>query len=345
MELLLGIVSLLVTVVGIPLAYFFGRRNRQRPDLRASTDFDQVMAPLSFAGGLSLTWRGRSLTQVSRTNIAFWNHRGDMVRGVDIVASDRLRVEVADDDEILQVRIGSFSREQIGLTLDGGDVKFDFLDAGDGGVLEVLHIGDEPARIAGTVRGAKVRTAVASDLSPRGRSARVLPARMRLFSGPGRGQRIFWTGNLILALVGIGLAVSFMFTRLNRTPMLVERSGYDLGSIEGQAEFAQRVASQGEAASDPTFIVLFIVMSLFYVALLIIASLRLLKSLRAAEPASIFAFDEDGAGGASITEQEAKTTQGRGEVVNVSGGTVLRNEGGRWVIQRRSDSSGRSKEI
>lgn len=339
MELLLGIVSLTVTVVGIPLAYFFGRRNRQRPDLRTSVDFDQVMAPLSFAGGLSLTWNGRSLTQLSRTNIAFWNHRGDMVVGTDIVSSDRLRIEVGDDDEILQVRIGSFSREQIGLALDGGDVKFDFLDAGDGGVLEVLHLGDEPARMAGTLRGAKVRATVASDLSPRGRNARNLPVRKRLFSGPGKGQRIFWTGDLVLALVGTALAVVFAWDVLARNPKLVDGARYDLGSIGGQAEFARRVTQEGAAATNPLVLILFAAAALFYVALLVLASLRLRKALRSVEPVSIFALDADGGGDEPPLGQGARTTTGRNEVVNVTGERILRKINGHWVVESGSGVS------
>src|SRR5690606_22455229 len=59
----LGVGGLLLGVIGIPLAFFVGRRNRQQPDLRLVTDFDQIVAPSDFAAGgeIKLAWAGLPL--------------------------------------------------------------------------------------------------------------------------------------------------------------------------------------------------------------------------------------------------------------------------------------------
>lgn len=321
----LGIAGLVIGLVGIPLAFWAGRRNRQRPDLRASTDFDQVMAPLSFAGGLRLTWKKRSLTQVSRTNIAVWNHRGDTVRGDDIVEADPLRIAVADDDEILQVRIASFSREQNQMVVDGKAISFDFLDARDGAVLEVLHLGDAPARIVGTVRGAKIRNASQVDLSPAARTTRRLPVRKRFFApGPGRMRRLFTAANVLLILIGLGLVAVFIAMLSSRLPMLVEPTAYDLGTLQGQADFASRVRKIGL----PTQSLLDVWLPLAGIIVVWLAAggysvWRLVSTMRSVAPAEIFAFDTDGPESAA-SEIAATTSEGRDAVVNVRGEIIIR---------------------
>lgn len=343
----LGVLS----VVGIPLAFIWGRRNRQKPDLRSSTDFDQVMAPLSFAGGLRLTWNGRSLEQVSRTNIALWNERGDTVRGGDIVPADKLRIAVADDDEILQVRVASFSREQVQLAVEGAEVSFDFLDENDGGVLEVLHRGDKPAALKGTIRGAKIRAVADSDLSPSARTASRLPAAKRFFApGPGRSLRFLWAANLILGLVALG-GIAFLLSQVfGRLPMLVNPGAYDLSTVEGQADFAKRVFDSGQGSQlIGETLPLYIIMATVIVVMLALITWRLLRSMRSIAPTTIFAISADGPEdatknversapdpGATPSRVEAEPDSAR-PVVNVRGTSFFKIDRGRLV---RFDSGG-----
>jgi hypothetical protein len=287
----LSISGLIVGVVGIPVAFVVGRRNRQRPDLRVVTDFDQIVAPGDFAGGgeIKLAWAGRPLEEVSRTNIAFWNHRGDHVSGDDVLPADPLRIEVDDDDEILQVRVVSFSTPQNALAVVGTDIKFDYLDPGDGGVLEVLHKGESPARIVGTIPGARIRISRPGDLSPRGRAN----ARRR------RLRRMFWTAgrrSRPLALVALSAlsVIALCIVGLiwfSREPALVAPGAYDLTSIAGQAEYARQISNRGAVGRFEVvmFVSLVVTYSLFFI---VSVGLVLFRS-RAAVPSHIVQNDAD----------------------------------------------------
>ena len=101
-------------------------------------------------------------TQVPRlisSTIWIWNAGKKTVKGKDIVAHDPLRVCFS--GEVLNVRIKKVSRKVVRITADtSGETAntirygFEFLDPGDGGVLEVLHTGSAKAPdITGTIIG------------------------------------------------------------------------------------------------------------------------------------------------------------------------------------------------
>ena len=81
------------------------------------------------------------------------------MKGEEIVAHDPLRLRFGGD--ILNVRIRKVSREVLRIRADtSGEIgqtvycSFEFLDPGDGGVLEVLHTGSaEAPECTGTIMG------------------------------------------------------------------------------------------------------------------------------------------------------------------------------------------------
>lgn len=247
----LGISGLILGVVGIPLAFIVGRRNRQRPDLRVVSDFNQIAAPGDFAG-VKLAWKGQPLEQVSRTSLAFWNHRGDHVEGSSILDSDPLRIEVEPDDSILHVRLVTHSRDQNALQYHDGRVTFDFLDAGDGGVLEVLHWGDAPAWLEGTIRGSKIRWIRFADLGPRGRAKARTPRFRRVFSlGDNRALRLISIAAFLLGVAVLVLGLIYVNVSI-REPDLVPPDDYKLTTLEGQSEFAREIQREGIYNPNPT---------------------------------------------------------------------------------------------
>src|SRR4051812_35164037 len=114
---IIAIVGLVVALAGIPIAFILARRTRLRPQLRYCIDFDVILNAEDnlFDRDLHMTLGTRQINSISRTRIAFWNHRGDPIRKLDILASDPLRVQLKDGDEGLQARTLSVSRTQIGL--------------------------------------------------------------------------------------------------------------------------------------------------------------------------------------------------------------------------------------
>lgn len=292
----LGIAGLVIGLVGIPLAFIVGRRNRQVPDLRVVTDFNRIVAPGDFAG-VKLAWEGQPLEQVSRTTLAFWNQRGDHVSGDSVLVSDPLRIELDANDSVLQVRLVAYSREQNALRVEGDALHFDFLDGGDGGVFEVLHCGDKPARIVGTIPGAKISEGQRGDLSAEGR-AKLRTARIRRIVGfEGRRPLRFLTiSTVVIVVVLVGAALLTWMT-LTREPELVALGPYDLTTIDGQADFSKEVQRVGGATQSSNLVLLFGIVVIYSFGLLMVVGTLISRS-RSIVPKSVVQHDADAKGSA-----------------------------------------------
>ncbi|MFC9919158.1 hypothetical protein [Agromyces binzhouensis] len=289
--------GILLFVVGIPVAFWAGRRNRQVPDLRRATDFDRL-GPLEhhFGAGVAATFEGRPIASISRTFLAFWNERGDHVEGSSILATDPLRIEVSDNDEVLQARVVAQSRSQIGLKVDEVDdthrLEFDFLDPGDGGVIEVLHTGNSGARIVGTIPGARLGEIRRAALNRGARAAVRAPrlGRPQFLAPPGR-RRMARLVVLAFTALGMLLASAYLAFTYVRVPVLVDASAYDLDSISGQLDFAREVRDHG--GFEWWAPILPLAPALFALIILVLAIRRLYRTTTAVIPRSIVEVDFD----------------------------------------------------
>lgn len=108
---------------------------------------------------IKILYRETAIPRLTASTVWFWNSGNKTVRRTDIVASDPLRFSF--DGEVLNVRIRTVSRESVQIKADiseeGEDsvrFGFEFLDPGDGGVLDVLHGGSaEAPECNGTIIG------------------------------------------------------------------------------------------------------------------------------------------------------------------------------------------------
>lgn len=260
---ILGVLGLLVALVALPLTYVWGRRSRQKPELRHVVDFDVLMsADEDIARApLQITYGDQEINRVSRTYVALWNHRGDTVRRTDIVDSDRLRVHLQDDDVALQAGVISASRKQcaVDVALDEEDrqsiyLTFDFLDEGDGFIVEIIHQGSTAGEVAGTVRGAAVVDKGTGDLTGSALDAVQQGWRRRVWSRLGRRRLVPLVATAVVAL-GLSVAV-ILIDKPWREPSLVSPAAYKLTTLDGQREFAQQVRERG-STGPLTWVLLF----------------------------------------------------------------------------------------
>jgi hypothetical protein len=247
----LGIAALIISIIGIPIAFFLARRTRQRPDLRYMIDFDVILNPSDrlFDQGLYMTLGNDKIDCISRTRIAIWNQRGDTIRKSDILGTDPLRLQFNENDKPLQSRVISASREQIGLaTVDSVYqsavlIDFDFLDAGDGGVLEIIHQGTVKPTVIGTLRGSTVRARGSTSLSPDVLTRIGQKSAIRRWRNNKRPAKIYaiivGTGTLIL----LGLAI-WIFSSSGQEPSHLVNAGlYNLHTAKGQISFANAITN------------------------------------------------------------------------------------------------------
>ena len=114
-----------------------------------------------FPIGTEVRYRGTPVPRITSSTVWIWNEGKKTVRGADVVEPLQLRF----GGEVLNVRIRTVSREAVKFAVatptDTSEEArrivyfgFEFLDPGDGGVLEVLHTGSaEAPEFTGTIIG------------------------------------------------------------------------------------------------------------------------------------------------------------------------------------------------
>lgn len=107
-------------------------------------------------------YNGISIPRLTKSIVILWNNGENTVNGEDIVAKDPLRFHVGDDGQILSILILKSSRavnDFSFLSTRSAEANeevftFNFLDANDGVVVEILHTStDRKPRIKGTLKG------------------------------------------------------------------------------------------------------------------------------------------------------------------------------------------------
>lgn len=217
LEMWLGLISLLVAVVGIPLAWFFGRRAKQKPDFRYAIDQEEVISPEDALkrGGLQVTFRGVILERLCRSYVAVWNASGDTIRGSDIAISDPLRVELPASDNVLSARIVSASREEIAATVapdtasrEFVELGFNYLNPGDGYVVEILHEKNAEPKFWGVPMGATLRQVKAVNLGNKARARARMGYWTRL-RDVYSGKRLLSAVILVVSYIGLLVSVAW----------------------------------------------------------------------------------------------------------------------------------------
>jgi hypothetical protein len=231
LEMWLGLISLVVAVVGIPLAWFFGRRAKQKPDFRYAIDQEELISPEDALkkGGLEVRFRDVVLERLCRSYVAIWNQGGDTIRGTDIASSDRLRVELPASDTVLSARVVSVSRDEIVPSVEPNDeapqfvkLGFSYLNPGDGYVVEILHEKNASPKFSGTPMGATLRQVKSVNLGNNGRSRSQMTF-WRRFRDTYSGPRMFPVVSLLILFVVflVGSVLVLMFPpspNASRTP-------------------------------------------------------------------------------------------------------------------------------
>ncbi|MCD5421381.1 hypothetical protein LRS71_17755 [Rhodococcus pyridinivorans] len=288
--IVLGWASVVLALVAIPLTWFLARRGRQRPDLQSATDFDVIIkSEDGILDRLHMDFDGEKIRSVSRTRIALWNARGDTVRGSDILPADKLRLQLDSDDLALHVRLVAMSREQIGAgcEVDANDptaavVFFDFLDASDGFIVELLHQKPVQAKLVGTIRGAVVSGPKGALLSP---PALDLVAKRWFSRIKSKVLRLLLVCFAAFTL-GLGAITAILIFRAQtRKPTLVDASDFDLSTLEGQRLFTNAV-SAAENTNFP-FLLLIIGVGFFFILTSVVLAVIVKAFLVAVIPRSI----------------------------------------------------------
>lgn len=158
-----GWVGSLIGITGIVAAVATYLLTRRRMIIAYRTRGAQLLGTVEaeLPSEVTVHYRGKDVPRLTRSIVVFWNDGERTINYADVVHSDPLRLDAGDGAEILSTSLVKSSRDVIQLGCHANPncphealLSFEFLDAKDGGVIEILHTGKRRhLKLLGTVRG------------------------------------------------------------------------------------------------------------------------------------------------------------------------------------------------
>lgn len=156
----LTVVSLAVGVLGVVLTI---RSTRAKRPTWSIHSHNLINASAGAFPRLDIRYGDRRAENLTVSRIAFWNGGTETIGGQDIAEADPLRLVASRRAELLDVGViaanSQASRFAVG-AVEGGKaarLAFDFLDRGQGAVLQAVHTGatSDDLHVEGTIKGAR----------------------------------------------------------------------------------------------------------------------------------------------------------------------------------------------
>jgi hypothetical protein len=272
----LVIVSLLG---GSLISLYFYRKALQRQEISYACDHDRLVWSRPAASKIELLYEGRHLRDPHRVLYYIWNSGNCSIEGQKISACDPLRLS-AQDIEVLNASVVRTTREALQAravqrlpneTLIG----FDFLDPGDGFVIEVVYddprakpLGFNVLEFLGTIKGIK-ESPKQRDLTFESKTLRLVGQSTAIFASFAiclllLGFQIYDIVNtspwflllpkiltsLVLIIASIGMIVALTLTvRATRVPIKLKPPGESNRSPKSHEELIEQVATENERLS------------------------------------------------------------------------------------------------
>lgn len=150
--------AILAIVVGAILAWWFARGPQLVMQVSGST---LVSTPSDHR--VTVLYKDLAVPRVTQSLVWIWREGRGTIKGADIVSADPVVLHVPKGDQVLDAAVLAQSRDTNGVCVavepgerpSGVKVSFDYLDARQGAVIEILHTGEAPDTIepTGTVMG------------------------------------------------------------------------------------------------------------------------------------------------------------------------------------------------
>lgn len=110
---------------------------------------------------VEIFFKGRTVPRLTKTHVILWNSGNDTLDGGNIVVDDPLRFEYSERAEVLRSHVLKITRDtnKFAANINPNSTNevicsFDYLEAGDGAIIELLHSAEESyPEVRGTIRG------------------------------------------------------------------------------------------------------------------------------------------------------------------------------------------------
>ncbi|MFZ3168570.1 MAG: hypothetical protein WA130_13220 [Candidatus Methanoperedens sp.] len=154
-----AVVSILIGLIGLVLAYITNKQKSPSYSIFSTNIYRNMLT--SKIEPLLITYADVPIENLTVTKILFWNAGSAPIRKIDIADGDKLKVHVKDGYKILyppiKLKEKTANKFEIYLAEDPSFIilSFDFLNKGDGAIIQFFHTGKEETAIevSGTIIG------------------------------------------------------------------------------------------------------------------------------------------------------------------------------------------------
>lgn len=157
--ILFGASLVLSLVLGVFVSWYFFRRSQRVKRISYEVRSELLLGRESqnLPADIVVHYRGRPIQQLNRILVMFWNSGNDLIREGGRIAADELRISL-DATRVLDASVRKVRRDGSNIRVvtrdDSIGVRFDFLDRGDGALIEVLYSGYiEKPELKGSFQG------------------------------------------------------------------------------------------------------------------------------------------------------------------------------------------------
>lgn len=158
-----GVVITLITfILAIFLTVFLYFKGKQRKGLNYHFKNDLLIdrANTQKPDQIEILFLGKKVDKLYKTLIYIWNSGDQTIKKEELNTKDPLRLRIKNESEILSIKIIKVTRSVTDFsTINSKEnteykINFDYLDQGDGAVIEVLHNGViDDLELLGTIMG------------------------------------------------------------------------------------------------------------------------------------------------------------------------------------------------
>lgn len=150
-------------VLGIVVTILYHRKGQNKISLSYVNSVVRLVGGKSpeFPDDITLYFQNIKVETVSKNLLKIWNSGNKIINQEDVVESDSLRVKIEGDGKLLKSKILKSSREQSNFFIEEihsdniAKIKFDYIEPGEGCMLEILHTSEEPVKVECTIKGMK----------------------------------------------------------------------------------------------------------------------------------------------------------------------------------------------
>lgn len=157
----LNLIFLILAIASVVISIFLYFKSKKiKEPTYLIKNFSIIDDSISVIKELNIKYMAKDIKRLTISKISFWNNGRETIEGSDIAPADKLRIKMESDEEIISAKVILESRKanNINVNIENNEtfIYFDFLDYGDGAILDIYHTGSAEIspKIVGTIKGA-----------------------------------------------------------------------------------------------------------------------------------------------------------------------------------------------